>query len=354
MEPAAWKKLLLYGSVIIGVGILANILRETVTAKNTGFETKTLWDWMELLIIPLVLSMGVFYLNRSERTVDRQMAEKRAEVEREIATDRQREAALQAYLDRMAELLLKEKLRTSSDEEVRNVARIRTLTVLRGLDAKRKRMVFFFLHESGLIAQERIVDLGEADLSDVELSEVDLSGANLSAANLSRAKFSLTNLSHANLSAANLRGADFGGANLTEANLSNADLHGANLGAHLIKANLSHAELGNARLYSARLTEANLSYAYLGGADLNKADLSHANLSHASLTGAQGADLRDANLTGADLSEANLGEGDWRDIDLSGADLSYSNLRGAEVSARLLATAKSLQGATMPDGTKHE
>jgi len=47
---------------------------------------------------------------------------------------------------------------------------------------------------------------------------------------------------------------------------------------------------------------------------------------------------------GADLTEANLGEGEWRDI----------HLRGAEVPANLLATAKSLQGATMPDGTKHE
>lgn len=96
---SGWKKYLLYGSLIIIVGSLVFILVETVKAKNTGFETKTLWDWMELLVIPLVLAIGALILNRSER-----------ETEREITKDRQQEAALQFYLDRMSELLLEKKI----------------------------------------------------------------------------------------------------------------------------------------------------------------------------------------------------------------------------------------------------
>ena len=90
-----WKQYLLYASLMFVGGSLVFILIETVRAKNTGFETKTLSDWMELLIIPLFLAGGAFYLNRSERTT-----------EREIAADRQQEAALQAYIDRMSELLI--------------------------------------------------------------------------------------------------------------------------------------------------------------------------------------------------------------------------------------------------------
>jgi len=101
MKPR-WKTCLLYPSLIIVGGGLIYILVETVKAKNTGFETKALWDWMELLIIPLVLAIGAFFLNQSER-----------ETERETAKDRQQEAALQAYIDNMSELLLKEKLRTT-------------------------------------------------------------------------------------------------------------------------------------------------------------------------------------------------------------------------------------------------
>src|SRR6185436_681231 len=94
-----WKQYLLYASLITVGGGLIYILVETVKAKNTGFETKTLWDWMELLIIPLILAVGAFFLNRSER-----------KTEREIAKDRQQEQALQSYFDQMTELLLEKDL----------------------------------------------------------------------------------------------------------------------------------------------------------------------------------------------------------------------------------------------------
>ena len=135
---------------------------------------KTLWDWMQLFIIPIFLSIGLFLLNRSERNS-----------EREIATDRQHEMALQSYLDRMADLLLKEKLLTTESEEVHKVARIRTLTALRGLDGRRKGLILRFLYEADLIYNEKtVIDLAGADLQDTELQGVNLQNANLCFANL--------------------------------------------------------------------------------------------------------------------------------------------------------------------------
>jgi len=109
---------------------------------------KTLWDWMELFLIPIFLASGAFLLNRSERQsenrrveeraiVERKRAEERAILECEIATDRQQEAALQTYLDRITELLMGQKLLAPESEVARDVARIRTLTVLHGLDSRR-------------------------------------------------------------------------------------------------------------------------------------------------------------------------------------------------------------------------
>ena len=57
-----------------------------------------------------------------------------------------------------------------------------------------------------------------------------------------------------------------------------------------------------------------------------------------------GADLRMIDLGGADLHVANLSE----------ANLEWANLSGANVTDEQLAQARSLKGATMPDGTKHE
>jgi hypothetical protein len=79
---------------------------------------KTLWDWLQLLIIPAVLAVAGYVINltisRGEQAAteqraksEREAAEKRAETEREIALDNQREAAFQTYIDRMSELALK-------------------------------------------------------------------------------------------------------------------------------------------------------------------------------------------------------------------------------------------------------
>ncbi len=59
---------------------------------------KTLWDWLQLLIIPAVLAVGGYIINltisRSEQEAtkrraqsEREAVEKRAETEREIALD---------------------------------------------------------------------------------------------------------------------------------------------------------------------------------------------------------------------------------------------------------------------------
>src|SRR6266568_2173537 len=110
-------------------------------------QARTFWDWLSLLIVPIMLAVGGFWLNnlQKERDLEVEKArkqreeraiERRAQTEREIAEDNQRETALQAYIDKMSDLLLDNKLRESQEEnEVRDIARIEILTVLRKLDA---------------------------------------------------------------------------------------------------------------------------------------------------------------------------------------------------------------------------
>jgi hypothetical protein len=116
---------------------------------------KTMWDWMELLIIPLGLVGVAYLLNRLERRTEHQyrLARERATFDRDLALERQRDEALQTYLDHMTDLLLEASLRESKEgTEVQHVARVRTLTVLRGLDGNRRTTILRFLHEAGLLA----------------------------------------------------------------------------------------------------------------------------------------------------------------------------------------------------------
>lgn len=285
----------------------------------TGFNgrdksDRTLWDWMQLLFIPVALAVAGFWFNDRERKIEQQ----RVKAEQEISSDNQSEAAMKDYIDNISELLLHENLSKSElESEVGKVARVRTLTVLHRLDHRRKGTILQFLYEAGLINKDKpSVDLQGADLMKVLLGEKDLHGAMLAKVQLN-------------------------GANLRDTNLSGADLSDASLGTWLEVLSLDeHGEIADARVDRTLLHGANLSCANLRNADLDSADFSRADLSKATLDGAR---LRYTDLCEADLTEASLLE----------ADLDGANLKGAKVSLEQLEKARSLRDITMPDGTKH-
>jgi uncharacterized protein YjbI with pentapeptide repeats len=313
------------------------------TPPNPDYvQAKTLWDWMDLLLIPFILALAAYVLNRSERQAERERAEETAKLERKIATDRQQELALQTYLDKMTDLLLREKLRTSMNNEARNMATIRTITLLRGLDANRRKFVLLFLKGSGLINLNPIIDLQGADLSDIDTESADLSAAKLSGVNLDRSNLSKANLERADLSNTQLVAAQLNGAHLNRASLLGANIHRGSLQeaqlreANLKGINLSSADLSGANLLGAMLNDADFTSANLSGADLTGASLNGANLIRANL---HGADLTGASLNNADLTEANLYGARMYGAILNGAQLRRTNLMFAEVTAERLAAA---------------
>lgn len=294
-----------------------------VIGGSESLQVKTLWEWMDLLMVPLFLGSGTLLLIRTQRVTERQRAKDRLAVEQEIESDRQQEEALQAYFDRIIELVLKEKLSRFSPEEVRNVAKTRTHTVLRRLDGRRKGMVVLFLRDAGLIDRSEAI--------------IDLAGADLRSAMLPSASLKRVNLAEADLSNADLHGANLSGSYLSATKLSGANLHATNLsGANLFESNLNGADLTQCNLRDANVHGADLRGSRLNEADIRRADLRGVNLNVSDLVKA---DLRGARLEGAKLL---------------GADLSQADLSGTEVAGADLEQAKSLLGATMPDGKKRE
>ncbi len=185
----------------------------TGLVKNANYHNRTLWDWMKLLIIPAVLAGGGIWFNRQQREREQDIAEQRAQDE-----------ALQAYLDEMSQLLTDKDRplrQAKEDDEVRTLARARTLTVLARLDGSRKWSVLMFLKEAGLISIKDgpVVSLKWANLQDADLGEVVLEDADLRETKLQRAY----------LYAAKLRGASLVKVNLSGADLAKADLSGADL-----------------------------------------------------------------------------------------------------------------------------
>jgi uncharacterized protein YjbI with pentapeptide repeats len=131
---------------------------------------------------------------------------------------------------------------------------------------------------------------------------------------------------------------DLMGANLAAANLTEANLKGANL---------REAYLARANLMIAKLSEADLGDTELFGANLDRAELDGANLSEAVLMGDEGG----IPMPGASLDPLTytLGSDGPKNADLREADLT-----DAYVSEEQLRAAKSLKGATMPNGQMFE
>jgi uncharacterized protein YjbI with pentapeptide repeats len=321
-------------SIIVICGYLFG-WKWTGLVADAEYPNRTLWDWLDLLIVPIVLAIGGYLFNSSQN--------RRAQ---EIADQDRQDESLQSYLDNILDMLSDPDQplhRSWPGDSLSVVARARTLPLLRRLDMGRKRIVVQFLYESGLIAKDRlVVDLDRANLTNAGLNELHLKGAHLNGVFLVEAS-----LNGVLLEGASLRRVWMQRANLRVANLVGADLRGAFLsGADLRGADLSRADLRR---------EPDLEEEV----DLEGADLSAANLRGARL---QGAYLREAILHPSALDppedpssvEAFLYEQYFRDADLRDADLTGADLTGALITTQQLAAAQSLRGATMPNGQKYE
>jgi uncharacterized protein YjbI with pentapeptide repeats len=284
-------------AVLTAIGVIATLVLAVAVVMvllRTG-GAKAVSD-NAALIGALVALGGVFTAQMVSIALD----DRRTRETRELEAQRANETALQNYFEQVGTLLIEQRLRRASPgDNLSTLVRAQTLTVLEGLDPDRKRILLQFLYESALIYKDKpVVSLVLADLSRVALSGAYLARVDLSAAALRKAI-----LSKAVLNKAILREAFLNEADLSEADLSEADLGWANL----IGANLEEADLRRAKLDAAYLSGANLR-----GAKLDAAYLKGSHLVGANLTGAAG-------ITNEELEQH----------------------------------AYSLEGAIMPDGSKH-
>ena len=204
-----------------------------------GPRPPTVWDWLKLLVIPLVIAVVAPLLSYYQDTA-----------KRDIEADRQRQQMLEGFYDRISELILEKRLGHSCrDPEVRSIARSWSLALVQRLDPDRKGEALGFLYRSNLIDKAPVLSLNGADLR-------------------------CSGLHNAVLTGAEIRGAYFNGSDMRGANLKRAILVGC--------------DLRRTDLRQAMIEDADLSFTFLDGADLRGTDLSKANLKGATMKRARG------------------------------------------------------------------
>src|SRR3712207_1961503 len=179
-RSSRWRRLTRTQVTWIGIGVAAVLFAAIVVFggyyfewKWTGYPKRTPWDWLGLLIVPVVLALGGYLFTRSENRRTQNIADQQRASDREIAEESRQDDVLQAYLDGMSQLLTDQDRplhRAQRGDSLSTIARARTLTVLTRLDGERKRSIVQFLYESRLIDRDHpVVSLNGADLSDANL-----------------------------------------------------------------------------------------------------------------------------------------------------------------------------------------
>lgn len=240
-----------------------------ITQKQEDTEvrpSKTLWDWMNLLIVPFVLAIGGILYSRVEKQIEQNRNDENIQ-----------ETVLSTYLERISSLLLENNL---GDEDIhtpaRDVALGWTMMVMPRLNGRRKGVALQFLYGSNLLNKENpILTLGDVNLDGISLNAW-LEGIYLNGASMKNADLEGCYLWGSDLSATYLEGANLEKANLGEINLENAFLEGANLKTFSISGNLKGVRLKNADLRGTDLSCVDLSEADLEGAKVTQEQLSQA------------------------------------------------------------------------------
>jgi hypothetical protein len=274
-EPSRLRRLIAALPYLIPVGILLTVAIVIVLIaigaysrewEWTGFLGKTLWDWMHLLLVPIILALGGLFFTQMERRdsaraqklTQEQIRQTQVRLERD-AEQALRDSALERYgqstqrfmqavdqlgadkleirlggiysLERTAQedrdyhWPIMELLSTfvretaprrppiSSEEWVEEIYPPRP-DIQAVLSVIGRRAVY---HRTDSSVEYGIIDLRDTDIRRADLQHAYLQGANFQGADLQEA-----NLQGATLQEANLRGATLQRANLQGANLQGA------------------------------------------------------------------------------------------------------------------------------------
>jgi len=207
-------------------------------ATKNGPEPKKLWDWLDLLIVPISIATIGWIYKEYEKSKD----------EKKDFENKQNET-LDSYFRVISDLIIKSNLLDIDlNKESKIIARTRTIVAIESLSDERKGQVLQFLHESKLINKD-IIELLGANFKSAEVSGIVLKDTIIKGVYFCNSKFIRTYLDRSVFSACDFTFTDF-----TDSSMRNTDL--------------SYTKLINCKLVNIDLTTVEFEGADLTGADL--------------------------------------------------------------------------------------
>ena len=214
-KPRWWRNRNLLWAVVVALAVWILVLASIIVDDFGGFQEIGFWEWVGVLIIPVVFATGTALLTNAQTQHELAGAHVRAQDE-----------AIQQYLDQMSNLLVVEKMREKPPEsDLFMLAEARTLAVLLKLDGDRKRVPLKLIARLELInVASPSLSLKNAGLNDADLHELTLLNVCLMGADLRLTDLMGADLRESDLTWVDMRGADLRRAILTDASLAHSNL----------------------------------------------------------------------------------------------------------------------------------
>lgn len=215
--------------------------------KWTGFQNKTGWDFLQLLVAPVFLTVVAIGLQEYVKQKDTQMTDIKI-----------KQDTLTKYLDQMDDLVKGGLLEAKIGSDKFIIAKTKTVIAIQSLDRNRQHLVILFLESSKFnntsIKTDPLFPMKWNKSDKVLLYQAEMSKANLVNSDLSGAALIGVNFEYANLGCdskgqcSDLSDCDFRGAILQNAILKGTNLRGAYFteGADLSNTDIKDADIKDA------------------------------------------------------------------------------------------------------------
>ena len=242
-------RILLIVIIVSLIGLIFFLAIQTNPPSWTGFgesekddakeAAKTLWDWLDLMIIPIALALIGWLWGQIEKAKTMKSEDERSKNE-----------TLESFLKVMTELIITNNLHNGPTPQTIAISRARINIALSNLDGERKGQVLQFLYEANLIEKNPPkLSLVGSNLKNILIDEIKLGESEIRGA-----YFNNSSIQNANLNGVHMIACDFTGANLSKTLVKNADFSYS----IFLKAKLRHMDLTTANFEGCDLSNADL------------------------------------------------------------------------------------------------
>lgn len=178
------------------------------------FKSKTIWDWLTLLIIPLSVGVGALYFQHIQKKREIKQSEANTEKKLRIVNEQHLVSNYKYFFDKMLDFILMPDFDKS--KKIILAIQVLTLSSFRKFDGTRKAEALDFLNEAKLLDKIKLngLNLDDAVIKNSEFFKLDFS----------KSRFHNLTLLSSNFKYSKLNNCRFLNSNLTGMNLQNCDL----------------------------------------------------------------------------------------------------------------------------------